>query len=92
MRRMMVLSAAGVAAVAVGLVSYTFGLSRAVQEPAAIALPAKIPEPDIVTGTNPSPDPSPQPQLTSTSPIAFPPPVNTAATSNSICKIPMHLA
>ena len=91
MRRMMVLSAAGVAAVAVGLVSYTFGLSRAVQEPAAIALPAKIPEPDIVTGTNPSPDPSPQPQLTSTSPIAFPPPVNTAATSNSICKNPHAL-
>jgi peptidoglycan/xylan/chitin deacetylase (PgdA/CDA1 family) len=100
MRRMVVVGAAGVVAAAVGLVSYTLGRSHAVPEPVAIALPAKVSEPDpLVTGTNPSPDPSRLPQLTSASPIAFPPPVNSAeitkpgpahvaAMTNPICKKP----
>src|SRR5262245_5459930 len=103
MRTMVVVGAAGVVAVAVGLVSYALGRSHAIPEPAAIALPAKVSEPDpLVTGTIPSPDPSTLPQLTSAPPIPAPPPVNSAeitkpsstnvaATTNPICRKPNAL-
>jgi peptidoglycan/xylan/chitin deacetylase (PgdA/CDA1 family) len=94
MRRMTVLSVAGVVAVAVGMVSYTFGRSRAVQEPTAIALPAKAPEPELVTGTNPSPPifASTLPQAASTSAaVTKPSHTNVAATSNPICRNPHAL-
>ena len=91
MRRMTVLTAAGLVAVAVGVVSYSFGRSRAMQEPPATALPAKVAEPEIVTATSPS-----LPQAASTSTVAFHPPVNSAAVTkpgntNPICRNPHAL-
>lgn len=51
MRRMTVLAAAGAIAVAVGVVSFTFGQALTVRGPVATAMPAKIAEPELVTGT-----------------------------------------
>lgn len=104
MHRMAVLSAAGVVAAAVGVVSYNFGRSSSVQEPALAALPAKVAEPELVTGTNPSPPifASELPRAVSTSTVSFPAPANSApvmkpshtnvaVTTNPICRNPHAL-
>jgi peptidoglycan/xylan/chitin deacetylase (PgdA/CDA1 family) len=101
---MAVLSAAGVVAAAVGVVSYSFGRWNAVQEPAPIALPAKAADPELVTGTTPSPPilASERPQGVSTSAVLLPPPVNSAPvtipshpnvapTTNPVCSNPHAL-
>src|ERR1035437_10691592 len=51
MRRMMVLAAAGAVVVTVGAISFTFGRALTVREPVATAMPAKVAEPELVTGT-----------------------------------------
>ena len=81
MRRMTVLAAAGAIAVAVGVVSFTLGRALTVRGPVATAMPAKIAEPELVTGTIASrPIPAQaQPQAPSAPPDAFPPPASPAA-------------
>ena len=50
MRRITVLAAAGAVAVVVGLVSFSLGGARTVQQPpVATTVPAKIAEPEVVT-------------------------------------------
>jgi hypothetical protein len=71
------LIAAGVVAVAGGLISFTLGPSGPVQEPAATAMPAKVAEPALVTGTIAA-----RPISASTLPPAA------AGTSNPICRNP----
>ena len=51
MRRMTVLAAAGAVAVAIGVISFTLGRALTVREPVATAMPVKIAEPELVTGT-----------------------------------------
>jgi peptidoglycan/xylan/chitin deacetylase (PgdA/CDA1 family) len=65
-------------AVVVGVISFTLGRAFTVREPAASAMPAKIAEPELVTGTIASrPIPAQaQPQAPS---VAFPPPARPAA-------------
>ena len=81
MRRMTVLAAAGAIAVAVGVVSFTLGQALTVRGPVATVMPAKIAEPELVTGTIASrPIPAQaQPQAPSAPPDAFPPPASPAA-------------
>jgi peptidoglycan/xylan/chitin deacetylase (PgdA/CDA1 family) len=81
MRRMTVLAAAGAIAVAVGVVSFTLGRALTVRGPVATAMPAKVAEPELVTGTIASrPIPAQaQPQAPSAPPDAFPPPASPTA-------------
>ena len=101
MRRISVLAAAGVVAVAVGLGSFTFGRSYSVQEPVATTMPAKVAEPELVTGTIASRpiSASTLSEAPLTPPIVFPQPAspaafrdpgrtNAAVTSNPTCKNP----
>jgi peptidoglycan/xylan/chitin deacetylase (PgdA/CDA1 family) len=96
MRKMKVLAAAGAVAAATGVISFT---ALTAWEPIGIATPAKIAEPELVTGTiasRPSPAPS-RSQAQSSPPVAFPPLVsaaafptlgrtNAVATPNSACR------
>ena len=68
-------------AVVVGVISFTLGRTFPVREPAATAMPAKVAEPELVTGTIASrPIPAQaQPQAPSAPPVAFPPPASPAA-------------
>src|SRR5450830_1771811 len=76
MRRIAVLATAGAVAVAVGVISFTLGRALTVREPIATAMPAKVTEPGLVTGTIAS---RPIPAQPSTPPVAFPPPASPAA-------------
>ena len=80
MRRMTVLAAAGVVAVAVGVISFTLGRALTGREPAVTAVPANVAEPELVTGTIAS----------RLSPAAFPTPgrANAAAAPNPACSNP----
>ena len=51
MRRMRVLATAVAVAVAVGVISFKLGRTLSVREPVATGMPAKIAEPELVTGT-----------------------------------------
>jgi len=101
MGRISVLAAAGVVAVAVGLGSFTFVRSYSVQEPVATTMPAKVAEPELVTGTIASRpiSASTLSEAPLTPPIVFPQPAspaafwdpgrtNAAVTSNPTCKNP----
>jgi peptidoglycan/xylan/chitin deacetylase (PgdA/CDA1 family) len=101
MRRVTVLAAAGAVAVAVGLVSFTLGRARTVQQPVATAVPAKIAEPEVVTTgsiavkassglTLPPAPPVPLPSAM-TPEIFSPAPANATAASTPICKNPNAL-
>jgi peptidoglycan/xylan/chitin deacetylase (PgdA/CDA1 family) len=81
MRRMTVLVAAGVVAAGVGVISFTLGRALPVREPVAAAMPAKVAEPQLLTGTIASrPIPAPaQSQAPSAPPVAFPPSASPAA-------------
>jgi peptidoglycan/xylan/chitin deacetylase (PgdA/CDA1 family) len=70
------LATAGAVAVAVGVISFTLGRALTVREPIATAMPAKVTEPGLVTGTIAS---RPIPAQPSTPPVAFPPPASPAA-------------
>jgi hypothetical protein len=75
MCRMTVLVAAGVVAVGVGVISFTLGRALTVREPVAAAMPAKVAEPQLLTGTIAAraiPAPA-QSQAPSAPPVAFPP-------------------
>ena len=74
MRRMTVLATAGAVAVAVGMISFTFGRTFTVREP--VAIPAKALAPELVTSTI---DSRPIPAQPSAPPEAFPPPTGPAA-------------
>ena len=92
MRRMMVLAAAGAVVVAVGAISFTFGRALTVREPVATAMPAKVAEPELVTGTivsRPIPAPA-QPVASPASPAASPTlgRVNAAAAPSPVCRNP----
>src|SRR5664279_872030 len=92
MRRMMVLAAAGAVVVAVGAISFTFGRALTVREPVATAMPAKVAEPELVTGTivsRPIPVPA-QPVASPANPAASPMPgrVNAAAAPSPVCRNP----
>jgi peptidoglycan/xylan/chitin deacetylase (PgdA/CDA1 family) len=76
MRRMTVLAAAGTVAVAVGMVSFTVGRTFTVRERVANVMPAKVPEPELVTSTIAS---RPVPAQPSAPPVTFPPPTAPAA-------------
>ena len=81
MRRITVLAAAGAVTVAVGVTSFTLGRALTVREPVASVMPAKVAEPQLVTGTIAS-RPIPvqvQPQASSAPPVAFPPLASPAA-------------
>ena len=74
MRKMSVLAAVCAVAAGVGLISFTFGRARTVQEPAATAISAKDAKLELVTGTiteRPISTAIPS-QPASTSPIALP--------------------
>jgi peptidoglycan/xylan/chitin deacetylase (PgdA/CDA1 family) len=72
------LATAGVIAVAVvvGTISFTLGRAFTVREPVAIAGPAKVAEPELVTGTIAS---RPIPAQPSAPPVTFPPSASPAA-------------
>ena len=78
MHRMAFLATAGVIAVAVvvGAISFTLGRAFTVREPVAIAGPAKVAEPELVTGTIAS---RPIPAQPSAPPVTFPPSASPAA-------------
>jgi peptidoglycan/xylan/chitin deacetylase (PgdA/CDA1 family) len=89
---MMVLAAAGAVVVAVGAISFTFGRTLTVREPVATAMPAKVAEPELVTGTivsRPIPAPA-QPVASPASPAASPMPgrVTAAAAPSPVCRNP----
>jgi peptidoglycan/xylan/chitin deacetylase (PgdA/CDA1 family) len=74
MRRITVLAAAGGVAVAVGVISFTFGRALTVREPAPTAMSAKVAEPELVTGTIASHQIAVQvqPHALSAPPVPFP--------------------
>jgi peptidoglycan/xylan/chitin deacetylase (PgdA/CDA1 family) len=78
MHRMAFLATAGVIAVAVvvGTISFTLGRAFTVREPVAIAGPAKVAKPELVTGTIAS---RPIPAQPSAPPVTFPPSASPAA-------------
>jgi len=76
MRRITVLAAAGAVAVAVGIVSFTLGRTFPVREQVAKAMPAKVPESELVTSAIAL---SPAPAQPSAPPVAFPTPAGPAA-------------
>ena len=83
MRRISVFAAAGVVAVAVGLVSFTFG--RSYPEPVATTMPTRGAEPELVTGTIAS-RPNSASALSAaplTPPIVFPQPASPTASRNT---------
>ena len=69
---MMVLAAAGAVVVAVGAISFTFGRALTVREPVATAMPAKVAEPELMTGTIASRPIPVQSQTLSVPPVASP--------------------
>jgi peptidoglycan/xylan/chitin deacetylase (PgdA/CDA1 family) len=80
MRRMTILAAAGAIAVAVGAISFTLSRALTVRGPVATTMPAKLAEPELVTGTIASrPIPPAQTQAPSTSPVTFSPPTSPVA-------------
>ena len=80
MRRMTVLTAAGAIVVTVGVISFTLGRALTVREPVATAMPAKVAESELVTGTIASRQISPaQTHAPSAPPVAFPPPASPVA-------------
>jgi len=90
MRKMTVLAAAGAVAAAVGVIGFTALTAR---EPIGTAMPAKIAEPELVTGTiasRPSPAPTLSQAQSSVSAAAFPTPsrTNAAATPKPACRNP----
>ena len=74
MHRMAFLATAGAIAVAmvVGAISFTLGRAFTVREPVATAMPVKIAEPELVTGTIASRPIPVQPQTLSVPPVASP--------------------
>ena len=85
MRKMSVLAAVCAVAAGVGLISFTFGRTRTVQEPAATAISAKGAKLELVTGTiteRPI-SASTQSQAASTPPVVLPPPTIPAASPQS---------
>ncbi len=98
---MTVLAAAGTIAVAVAVISFTLGRVLTVRGPVAITMPARIAEPELVTGTiasRPIPaleqsqaQPAPPTAFSpAASPAAFPTPgrANVAAAPSLACKNP----
>jgi len=80
MRRMTVLVAAGAVAVAVGVISLTLGRALTVRDSVAAAMPTKVAETELVTGTITSRPISPaQTHAPSAPPVAFPPPASPIA-------------
>jgi len=75
------LAAAGAVTAAVGMVSFALGRATPVREPVATVMPAKIAEPQLVTGTISSRPISAQiqPQASPPPPVVFPPLESTAA-------------
>jgi peptidoglycan/xylan/chitin deacetylase (PgdA/CDA1 family) len=90
MRKITVLAAAGAVTVAVGVISFTLGRVFTV-EPVATAMPAKVAEPELVTGAIASRQIPAQPQTSSASSTAFPTPAgsaNNAAAPSGECRNP----
>jgi peptidoglycan/xylan/chitin deacetylase (PgdA/CDA1 family) len=81
MRRIAVLATAGAVTLAVGMISFALGRAIPVREPVASVMPAKIAEPQLVTGTISSRPITAQVQSQASSPpsVAFPPVASTAA-------------
>jgi peptidoglycan/xylan/chitin deacetylase (PgdA/CDA1 family) len=69
---MTVLATAGAVAVAVGVISFTLGRTLSVREPVATAMPAKVAEPELMTGTIASRPIPVQSQTLSVPPVASP--------------------
>ena len=81
MRRIAVLATAGAVTLAVGMISFALGRAIPVREPVASVMPAKIAEPQLVTGTISTRPITAQVQSQASSPpsVAFPPVASTAA-------------
>ncbi len=83
MSRITFLAASGALAVALGVIGFTIGRTLAARQPVAIAVPAKVVEPELTTGTIASP-PIParaQPQTPLAPPVAIPQRTSPAAFS-----------
>jgi peptidoglycan/xylan/chitin deacetylase (PgdA/CDA1 family) len=91
MRKMTVLAAASTIALAAGAITFTLSRTLAVKEPIATAIPAKVAEPELVTGTiasrwipvqaQPQPPTAPAVAFPHASPTAFPTPDRAEAAS-----------